>query len=320
MRMASNMYLKAHGGQHRSMIISGWFGKYAGEKEFISKGVKGNLSLWLRNWIEQGHDFFVAEFPETKGELRRCLKFFLIDSKSKFGVIGIMRKSADSEGRWFPATAFVGFPVPDKLPAAYLPVVMGEGWRELQGSGPDTALETAKRAVQGFIKDPNGTITAVEDDLKNVMGNTTFDLFCKLCGLQNSQAFSTIFDLNRNKKKKGEVAPVSVKARLPAKKPLSFVCLWYLLLKYCCSITSYPHCFVSEADDADSEFTIFFRWPLKTDFLSLQGVYVVNELEHDLTRVRNKGVEVPRWFDELVRDPDVTLSLVIDAFRRHGRG
>ncbi len=266
------------------MIQVGWFGKIPKYKEFVSGKMSGKLPLWLRNWVEDGHDLFVSKLPERKGDISANLRFILLDQQNDGCLAGVMTGSEDSIGRRFPITYFALFPLSMFSDLTYLPMAVAPIWRLLENT-EIAELEVVKEQIEDWQKQGKLEILpANRRHIEELIDNLTMEEFLNLCGVYPYENFEKLRVL-RSFEKRGEgLPPVCIKGRLPAEKTLFFLCLWYLIIKKLFRSTIMPHCFVSGFGDTGTEFTFFFRWPLKLDFLNLLGIETQTEYTLDLTK------------------------------------
>ena len=133
------------------MIEVGWFGKIPSSKEYVSEQISGKLPLWLRNWVESGHEEFLSLFPERRGNIFKNLRFIILDQQNNTCLVGILTRSTDSIGRQFPATFFAQVPINIFSDLTYLPVITGPIWRLLENTPPEE-MEKGYEAVFGELK------------------------------------------------------------------------------------------------------------------------------------------------------------------------
>ncbi len=267
------------------MVQVGWFGKVPSYKEYASEQVDGKLPLWLRNWVENGHDLFVSKLPGSKGEISRNLRFILIDHQSDSCLVGVLSGSEDSIGRRFPVTHFAVLPLSMFSELTFLPVLVGPVWRLLENTGTGE-LEVVREQIEDWQK--QGQLEVLPSSRRHIEELTdklTIREFLNLSGVFSYENFEKLRNLGSGKGKGGKVPPVCIKGLLPGEKTLFFLCLWYLITKNVFCSSYLPHCFLAGSGATGiMEFNLFFRWPLKSDFLYLLGVNSDTEYTVDLTR------------------------------------
>ncbi len=285
------------------MIQVGWFGKTPDCKEYVGKGLNGKLPLWLRNWVESGHDLFVSRLPERRGKIFKKLKFIVIDHKGDDCLVGVMAESTDSIGRMFPMTAFVQVPLSVFSEPAYLPVLAGPIWRLLENTDMEK-FDIVKEQIEDWHQnDQLKILPRNRAYIDGLIGSLSLSEFLRLSGVANPGNVQKLLGLKSVKTGK-EMVPWCVKGPLPAEKTLFFLCLWYLITKNVSQSLYFPHCFMSGSEGGFTEFALFFRWPIKLDFLLLQGLDAVSEYNIDLSGIsNNKGSSVKTVRHDILEMP-----------------
>ncbi len=265
------------------MIRVGWFGKVPSSKEYVSEEINGRLPLWLRSWVEDGHDLFVSRFPERRGKIFRNLRFIILDQQNEECLVGILSESTDSIGRMFPVTYFVEFPLSMFSELSYMPLLAGPMWRLLENTEPG-AMDVVREQVEDWrLQGQLDILPANRKYLDELIDRLSVEEFLRLSGVHNSAAARGLFGLKEIQKNGNKLPPLCIKGILPGEKTLFFLCLWYFIIKKVFLSSYVPHCFVSSTEAGSAEFALFFRWPLKLDFLHLQGINTESDYTIDLT-------------------------------------
>jgi len=298
------------------MVNYGWFGKYAGQKEYISQGINGSLPTWLKNWVEQGHDLFVSHDPGNKGRIKKNLRFFLLDQKAQICLVGILENSTDSEGRFFPAVPFITFPTTLQEYFIFFPVLLEPLWNFLRGATPDSTKFTESSFLNDFMAHQEKNISETKKDLDDLLANLTLFHFCSECGMSDVTSLSRALGNLQQEKKQSSLSPWSLKNRLPEDNPLFFACIWLIILDNIFSLSYFPHSFIMEPGTSRPESFLFFRWPLKKDFLALQGIETNDKLTIDILDPRENKTRIHRRFSTLTERADSTLKeILVEGFK-----
>ena len=269
------------------MIEVGWFGKIPSSKEYVSEQISGKLPLWLRNWVESGHEEFLSLFPERRGNIFKNLRFIILDQQNNTCLVGILTRSTDSIGRQFPATFFAQVPINIFSDLTYLPVITGPIWRLLENTPPEE-MEVVREQIEDWQEQGQlGILPRNKTYIDNLVESLTVGDFARFCGISCFENFNSLLNLKFSGKNRNDVPPLCIRGKLPGEKTLFFLCLWYLIIKKVFVSGYLPHCFLSGSEADATEFTLFFRWPLKRDFLLLQGIDIENGYNIDLTKQLN---------------------------------